>query len=475
MTTSAPEILTSRLRGAPKNKGPRKGFDAPRRVLNVDDINRQARFWCFTVNNPLKQFTERPPHVNYLVSGQEVGKEGTPHLQCYCELDRGQRRAYVQKLFPGAHLEIRYENSTAEQARAYCTKDGKFVEFGEMSVVSNKPGKRTDLQLIATQIDEGTPLQQIALENKATFIRNYRGIQKYAEITHTPQAYRENLKVHLYVGKTRLGKSHHARITLGCFAKPTGKGLWFDGYNREKNVVIDEFRGQYPLADILQITDPYKVQVEVKGGHTWFEPDLLIFTTNKDPSTMYTEHDEESREAFFARFTKVVWFYAKQKSKDLNAAETASLFAGRGYPPIPTYDDEILPLVLMDVPPAPRKLKRQRAALDLEREMAAADARPPPYHYDTETSTLKKAKKPTKINWESMADVRKRLADNTINSPVYDLQDSQETQTATQATQVLDDDDEDVIEIADTEESESLMSVASDSGEGSLEFDSFDY
>lgn len=55
-------------------------------------------------------------------------------------------------------------------------------------------------------------------------------------------------------------------MVLKAFAKPIGKGLWWDGYEREEVVVIDEFRGQYPLSDMLQLLDPYKLQVECNGG-----------------------------------------------------------------------------------------------------------------------------------------------------------------------------------------------------------------
>jgi len=369
--------------------------------VDIEAINTQSRFWCFTLNNPLAQFTDLPTGCKYLVSGKEVGINGTPHLQGYLELTRAQRRAYVTKLVPGAHVTIRHKHSNAEAASNYCKKDGDFVEFGELSTHTNQQGKRSDLLVVSQQVIDGVPLRQIALENPSTLVRNFRGLAYLKNLVKEPLLYRPNLKVHLYIGKTRLGKSHHARITLGCFPKPIGKGLWWDGYDGEKNVVVDEFRGQYPLSDILQITDPYKVQVEVKGGHTFFEPDLVVFTTNQDPSTMYTDHDSDSRDAFFARFHEVYWWYAPRQFRALDEMERKQLFKGCGFPGIPVSavatPGQLLADALKDrlVQNAPIKLSR--AERSHRREMEESNQVPPPYRFDHQRGDVVRSSKRQKI------------------------------------------------------------------------------
>jgi len=66
-------------------------------------------FWEFTINNYtptdialLQQ--GYPDQIKQLVYSQEVGEEGTPHVQAYLRLPRQQRLSYVKKLFPRGHF-----------------------------------------------------------------------------------------------------------------------------------------------------------------------------------------------------------------------------------------------------------------------------------------------------------------------------------------------------------------------------------
>lgn len=403
--------------------------------LDLNDINRQSRYWCFTVNNYVRQYSEMPKGVSYLVSGEEVGEEGTPHLQCYVELERGQRRSFVAKAFPGA-AKVAARYATAYNASQYCKKEGKFVEFGVLSTLVKNQGKRNDLQEVAEKLYQGVDIKDIQQEHMTTYMRNYRGIQHLRNAIHVPAVHRPNLKVHLFIGKTRLGKSHYARVTLGAWPKPVGKGLWFDGYDRQKTVVIDEFRGQFPLSDVLQITDPYQVAVETKGGHTWFEPDLLIFTTNTNPMNMYVDHDSDSREAFFARFNEVYWWYAKYQFMVLNEQQRKNLFDAGEYPLVPnTATPTIRPFCLDGAQPPAPKLKRSRASLNLAKEVADAEKGTPLRRFDLSSGKLRRPLKQLKVTATVVPETQPHCSPPT---QVIDLVCSEEF---TQPTQVIDGDD----------------------------------
>lgn len=305
----------------------------------------QSRFWCLTINNPLAQIESLPVGCRYLVSGEEVGESGTPHLQMYLELSRAQRMAYVKKLFPTAHIEVR--KGTGPEAADYCKKDGKFVEFGEADKVGQAKGKRNDLKILTDAVVAGAPMKEIASIDPAAYVRNYRGLASLKNVLKTPEKFRKMFACWLFVGKTRTGKSYHARIALDAFPKPIGKGLWWDGYDGEKTVVIDEFRGQFPLSDMLQLMDPYKVQVEVKGGFTFFEPDTLILTTNDHPADWYLDHTEDTREAFLARFKKVFWFYDAKTFKylTLDDEQRDKYLLERVLPKLPSGEVSVVPHV----------------------------------------------------------------------------------------------------------------------------------
>lgn len=98
--------------------------------------NKLSHNWCFTVNNYTDDdiVNVKSLQYKYLVYGYEVGAEGTPHLQCYVELEKLSRRSAIVKAVPrAAKVEPRYQHSTAEQASNYCKKDGNYVEDGTIS------------------------------------------------------------------------------------------------------------------------------------------------------------------------------------------------------------------------------------------------------------------------------------------------------------------------------------------------------
>lgn len=102
-----------------------------------------AKRWVFTLNNP----TDDEQHnlytlgesitadgdesiFAYLIFGDEVGDNGTPHLQGYLSLRTKKRLSYLKSLpgFERAHFEV--ARGTHKQASAYCKKDGSFHEWG---------------------------------------------------------------------------------------------------------------------------------------------------------------------------------------------------------------------------------------------------------------------------------------------------------------------------------------------------------
>jgi Putative viral replication protein len=107
----------------------------------------QARRWVFTLNN----FTDAEElaindvisgvGVEYGVFGNEVGENGTPHLQGFVIFTAPRRLTWVRNNVCGrAHWEV--ARGTSQQAADYCKKDGDFVEHGTFPA---EQGKRTDL------------------------------------------------------------------------------------------------------------------------------------------------------------------------------------------------------------------------------------------------------------------------------------------------------------------------------------------
>lgn len=64
-------------------------------------------------------------------------------------------------------------------------------------------------------------------------------------------------------------------------------GCWWDGYEGQHTVVIDEFYGWIKYDFFLRLTDRYPLQVETKGGVVQFVSRRIVFTSNAAPDTWY--------------------------------------------------------------------------------------------------------------------------------------------------------------------------------------------
>lgn len=103
-------------------------------VVPSEDTNSEGKHWCVTINNPTEadkaSFVVLQDQFQYYVIGNEVGTEGTPHLQCYIVFKRKRKFGAVKKLLPRAHIQLK--RGTCLQAADYCKKDGDFTEFGQV-------------------------------------------------------------------------------------------------------------------------------------------------------------------------------------------------------------------------------------------------------------------------------------------------------------------------------------------------------
>lgn len=301
-----------------------------------------------------------PKEFSYVVWGQEVcPTTQRKHLQCYA-IAKGKtmRGTAIQKLFPTArNIAKQYFKGSISESINYCKKEKLFTEFGVIPP-DQAQGKRSDLDGLCEMIVEGANNRELIAVDPATYLRNYKGIEMMRETLYEPK-YRPDLKVIYKYGQTGLGKTYDTRRVEypKCFKKPIGKGLWFDKYSHEREVLIDEFRGQWPLSDVLQILDSDWCQVEVKGGHVTFDPDVIILCSNDHPSTMYMDHSVDSRKAFFRRLTEIHVYYGRNKYHVLSIEQRKKWMSDSSYTPdqpVITIQQQLIPTQLV-IPNMSRK------------------------------------------------------------------------------------------------------------------------
>eukprot|EP01047_Picozoa_sp_COSAG01_P073326 COSAG01_NODE_11924_length_1834_cov_656.183862_3_plen_264_part_01 len=221
----------------------------------------------------------------YLVYGHEIAPTtGTPHLQGYVYFKNLRSVSGVRKEFKGCSIEPAIAD--ADPNRVYCTKDATdIVERG------TKPaqGKRTDMERVRAQVDEGQGMRQIA--QTATSYQSLRTAELLLKYTETSRNWKP--KVYWFYGATGTGKTKtaHEMFPEAYF---TLNNKWFEGYDAHEDVIIDDIRmGDYSYAYLLKLLDRYPFRVETKGGSRQFLAKNIVITAPVHPKILLKEQHED--------------------------------------------------------------------------------------------------------------------------------------------------------------------------------------
>lgn len=285
----------------------------------------QSRSFCFTWNNPegLIDFDEFP-YARYLVFQLEMGESGTPHFQGYIEFNRATRGTVLQRVMDGVHLEVR--QGTREQARDYCKKEeGRLEgpwEFGQWS--EGGTGARNDLAQLKQAIDSGASRLEVWEEHFKSAIKYHRGMEIYRQLKYRPRDW--EMQVELFYGDTGTGKSRRAREENPVAYWNQGS-KWFDLYDGEEVIVLDEFLGWLPFNFLLRLCDRYPLLIESKGGQLQCQARKIVITSNKRPEHWYSsEKVAPHLPAFWRRLSKLVWFQEGKPALEFSGTDLKEKF-----------------------------------------------------------------------------------------------------------------------------------------------------
>lgn len=276
-----------------------------------------SKNWCFTliadttagqdviwrtpgIDPPLEAW-HTSDHVKYLVyQCEECPTTKKAHLQGYVHFSCSKRLCTVKKIHATAHWEIRM--GTHEQAVAYCTKNETRINGPWIYGTPPEQGKRNDLALIGSLVKNKKTDIEILEEvgfGASKFQKNINFIRfTYSERDSDRQV--QGVRVLVLYGATGTGKTYAAvNLIAGgvdyyiCETPSTSTGkVWFDGYQGQKTLVLDDFEGSHcSFRFLLRLLDKYKLKVEIKGGHSWAVWTTVVVTTNVHPSNWYSGVD----------------------------------------------------------------------------------------------------------------------------------------------------------------------------------------
>lgn len=291
--------------------------------------------WTFTM------YGDAPPvydsnRMQYLVYQREkCPQTGNLHWQCYMQLLKKQRFTAVKKMFTSQpHIEA--SRGSPEENRAYCTKtdtrvDGPY-EFG---IMTPGQGSRTDLYAVAKKVATGTPVSEIALESPDLYVKYHRGFHALATVSvaKAAQEYRF-VEVYVLTGPPRCGKTLLPLDIWGPAAvyklnAPSANALWFDGYERQPVLLIDDFASWIRYHDLLVMLEGHPYRIPIKGGHGWALWTAVIITTNIPLTEWYSSIP--NRDALYSRIR-----YAFDFPEEASAAR--SVLMSLPIPHVPGYN-----------------------------------------------------------------------------------------------------------------------------------------
>lgn len=263
------------------------------------------RNFVFTLNNPAVNCADAETLIaklkevcSFFIIGDEVGAQGTPHWQGYCEL-KTQTSCTVVNKWAKWHTETR--RGTSKQARDYCAKEKILHEFGIMSA----PGKRNDIAALKElALKEG--LARVAEE--ATSMQQFKLCEVYMNYKSPPRDQSVEPDVTYITGPSGCGKSRLAyELLKGKQFYVKDETQWWTGYNGEEYVIMDDFRCSWMTHNMfIRLLDRYPMRVKVHGGLVQLRATHWILTSVIPPDQLYANVPEEPAAQVQRRIRKII-------------------------------------------------------------------------------------------------------------------------------------------------------------------------
>jgi len=277
----------------------------------VTSVPQKVRNVCFTLNNydlSNVTFLQDFKDCSYMIFAKEVGEEGTPHLQGYVEFpnprNTGKDWSNLKKVLGSNKFHFEKRRGTAQQASDYCefadyptnqVRNEWVNIYGEIS----RQGERTDWAHTVNAIISGSQVTDV-IQDQPQLLPAIRALERLQQISIQP--INREVQVNVLVGPPGSGKSRHVWDNYpNCYSKPSGQ--WWDGYNGEEVILLDDYYGDIEYSELLKVLDRYKYRVPIKGGFVGARWHTVFITSNQLPQYWYRETS-----ALMRRITQVTSF-----------------------------------------------------------------------------------------------------------------------------------------------------------------------
>jgi hypothetical protein len=261
-------------------------------------IQTQARHWTLTIYDDAEvdkfiKHTETS-FVSFSYQQEVCPKTGKVHLQAYCGYEKPVRFNQLKAIWPTAHIEMARMHTKAFE---YCQKPESRLEGG-LSGCSEPPKKGGiggEWDRLVARIKEGATYDQLFDEFPKLVATCDSGVRKHYERFNPKFGTKCIERVVILYGPPGTGKSSTVIKAIGD--RPYHQlmhGKWFDGYNYEEILWIDDLQpNTISRAALLQLMEHGSLRMEIKGGTTMTYFKEIYITSNWDPNEWFPEKDEE--------------------------------------------------------------------------------------------------------------------------------------------------------------------------------------
>lgn len=272
----------------------------------------RVRNWCFTSYDCdgllTPELWDASLQIDYCVYQQEICPDTQRHhFQGYLHSKVSLRLAALKQI-PGletAHFEV--ARGTPQDNKTYCTKsetrvDGPY-EFGTIDLAGQ--GRRTDISGIVQLIKQGKSELDVAEHDTLTYLRYFKGLDRLRTLYTKPRDFQTEL--YLVLGPPGLGKTTFV-LDESPNAHWKNRTDFWDGFNGEQDIVLDDFAGTLPFDELLRIVNPAPYQLNIKGGTVILRSKRLFITSNTCPESWWKR--DHNLAPLFRRITGIYVFFA---------------------------------------------------------------------------------------------------------------------------------------------------------------------
>jgi len=154
--------------------------------------------------------------------------------------------------------------------------------------------------------DTAIPLQDIADNYPGDWCRYFRGFKDIRQMAVKQATTKfRHVKVIVLSGETGVGKTR-AAIEYGGYMIHADDMSWWDGYQGEETLIIDEYASKTPITQLLGLLDGYQKRLPIKGGFTYANWIKVIITTNQTCLHEKSADDDDN-----SQFIKKFHFYVR--------------------------------------------------------------------------------------------------------------------------------------------------------------------